>query len=126
MLQVANIHKRFPPDTEVLRGVSLEAASGEIVCLLGPSGCGKSTLLRIIAGLETADAGRITFAGRDMNGVPVHGRRFGLMFQEYALFPHMTVAQNVGFGLRMQNRPADAHPPAGGRDARPGEPAGVR
>ena len=107
MLQVVDIHKHFPPKTEVLRGVSFHAAQGEIVCLLGPSGCGKSTLLRIVAGLETADAGSILFAGRDMNGVPVHGRRFGLMFQDYALFPHMTVARNVAFGLQMQNWPDD-------------------
>jgi ABC-type Fe3+/spermidine/putrescine transport system ATPase subunit len=105
MLQVTNIHKRFASEMAVLRGVTFSAAPGEVVCLLGPSGCGKSTLLRIVAGLENADAGSVTFAGQDMRGVPVHERHFGLMFQEYALFPHMTVARNVAFGLRMQGWP---------------------
>ena len=77
---------------------------GEIVCLLGPSGCGKTTLLRIIAGLEAPDKGAILLQGVDLEGVPVHGRNFGLMFQDYALFPHMTVAQNVAFGLRMRRQ----------------------
>lgn len=74
---------------------------GEIVCLLGPSGCGKTTLLRIIAGLEEADSGQIICQGEDMAGVPVHHRQFGFMFQDFALFPHKNVAQNIAFGLRM-------------------------
>ena len=76
---------------------------GEIVCLLGPSGCGKTTLLRIIAGLETADAGEVTFNDHDLRAVPVHQRGFGFMFQDFALFPHKNVWDNVIFGLRMQS-----------------------
>ena len=90
----------------MLHDVSLTADAGEIVCLLGPSGCGKTTLLRIVAGLENPDAGRVIFAGQDLAGVPAHRRNFGLMFQDYALFPHRDVAANVAFGLRMQGRAA--------------------
>lgn len=92
----------------MLDGISLQVAEGEIACLLGPSGCGKTTLLRMIAGLETADTGAIGFDGVDLTDVPVHRRSFGLMFQDYALFPHMSVAQNVGYGLRMAGAGAAA------------------
>jgi len=78
---------------------------GEIVCLLGPSGCGKTTVLRIVAGLEVPDAGEVVFEGRSLREVPIHERGFGLMFQDYALFPHKDVAANVAFGLRMQSLP---------------------
>lgn len=101
ILTVRDIHKRFDGGPSVLRGVNLDVQEGEIASLLGPSGCGKTTLLRIIAGLETPDRGDITFAGQDMLPVPVHQRDFGLMFQDYALFPHKDVAANVAFGLRM-------------------------
>jgi thiamine transport system ATP-binding protein len=101
MLEIAEISKRFAPDKLVLNQVSLTVPDGEIACLLGPSGCGKTTLLRIVAGLETANAGTVRFDDVDLAGVPVHQRHFGLMFQDYALFPHMTVARNVAFGLRM-------------------------
>lgn len=100
MLEIRDIAKSFGV-TPVLHGVSFEAGRGEIVCLLGPSGCGKTTLLRIIAGLEQADAGQVLFAGRDLAATPVHQRGFGLMFQDYALFPHRNVYDNVAFGLRM-------------------------
>lgn len=79
---------------------------GEIIGLLGPSGCGKSTLLRIIAGLEKQDTGEILFEGQPLDPIPTHLRGFGLMFQDFALFPHRTVAENVAFGLRMQNQTA--------------------
>jgi ABC-type Fe3+/spermidine/putrescine transport system ATPase subunit len=88
--------------------VSFDVEAGEIICVLGPSGCGKTTLLRVIAGLEVPDAGGVVFDGRDLSGVPVHRRGFGLMFQELALFPHKNVWENVIFGLRMQGVPADA------------------
>ena len=104
-LQVVEVHKHYN-GTHALRGVNLEVASGEIVCLLGPSGCGKTTLLRIVAGLEQPDQGHVYFAGRDLATVPVHQRGFGLMFQDFALFPHLTVAENVAFGLRMAGWPA--------------------
>lgn len=100
MLRIRAIAKSFGA-TPVLHGVSFEAGRGEIVCLLGPSGCGKTTLLRIIAGLERADAGQVLFVGHDLAGTPVHQRGFGLMFQDYALFPHRNVYDNVAFGLRM-------------------------
>ena len=83
-----------------LREVSLHVSSGEILCLLGPSGCGKTTLLRIVAGLESEYQGQVMFDGADLRTTPVHRREFGLMFQDFALFPHMSVAGNVGYGLR--------------------------
>ncbi len=101
MLDVEGVVKSFVPGTRVLDGVSVHVAEGEITCLLGPSGCGKTTLLRIIAGLEAPDAGRVMFGGSDVTQVPVYQRRFGFMFQDYALFPHMSVAANIAFGLRM-------------------------
>lgn len=85
----------------ILENVSLEVADGEVVGVLGPSGSGKSTLLRAIAGLVEPVTGDIEWDGRSITGQPVHERGFGLMFQGYALFPHMNVARNVGFGLRM-------------------------
>lgn len=87
---------------KVLDGVNLHIDTGTIVCLLGPSGCGKTTLLRIIAGLERPDSGTITLKGRDITNLEPHRRRFGMMFQDFALFPHMDVLQNVSFGPRMQ------------------------
>ncbi|HWQ13610.1 MAG TPA: ABC transporter ATP-binding protein [Roseiflexaceae bacterium] len=104
LLEVRDIHKSFG-DTPALRGVSLAVEAGAVVALLGPSGCGKSTLLRVIAGLEPPDAGTVLFEGRPLDGVPTHRRGVGLMFQEYALFPHLDVAANVGFGLRMRGEP---------------------
>jgi len=101
MLSIQNIQRTFD-GTPVLRGIDLEVGSGEIVCLLGPSGCGKTTLLRIIAGLETHDTGTLLWKGEALGSVPVHRRGFGLMFQDFALFPHMNVAANIQFGLEMQ------------------------
>jgi len=83
-----------------LRQVSLNAGTGEIVCLLGPSGCGKTTLLRIIAGLERDYQGSVTFKDAEIGSTPAHQREFGLMFQDFALFPHMSVAENVAYGLK--------------------------
>ena len=104
LLEVRAIAKAYG-DSPALRGVSLRVEQGAIVCLLGPSGCGKTTLLRLIAGLERTDSGSVSFAGQPIDDLPVHLRGFGLMFQEYALFPHRDVAANVAFGLRMQNLP---------------------
>ena len=100
LLELVDVTKSFG-DTPVLRGVSFGVERGEIVCLLGPSGCGKTTLLRIVAGLEQVDAGQVRFDGRDLAETPVHQRGFGLMFQDFALFPHKNVFENVAFGLRM-------------------------
>jgi len=105
MLDVISVEKSFGGVT-VLRDVSLHAGEGEIVCLLGPSGCGKTTTLRIVAGLETMDKGAITLDGQSLAEVAVHRRGFGLMFQDFALFPHKDVAANVAFGLRMQGMPS--------------------
>ncbi|GMA23315.1 Fe(3+) ions import ATP-binding protein FbpC [Luteimicrobium album] len=89
-------------------GVSIDVALGEVLALLGPSGCGKSSLLRAVAGLEPVVAGRVTWDGSDLDGVPVHRRGFGLMFQDGQLFPHHTVAGNVEYGLRVARTPRDA------------------
>ena len=105
LLDVMSVTKSFGGGA-VLRDVSFHVDEGEIVCLLGPSGCGKTTLLRIVAGLERADSGQVRYDGRSLDSVPVHRRGFGLMFQDYALFPHKDVAANVAFGLRMQVLPA--------------------
>lgn len=101
MLRAEKISKKFE-SLPVLKSVSLEIQQGEIVCLLGPSGCGKTTLLRIIAGLETADSGQILLNGEEITTVPAHQRDFGLMFQDFALFPHLNVEKNIAFGLQMQ------------------------
>ncbi len=100
LLTVAGVSKSYP-GLPVLEEASFSVDPGEIICLLGPSGCGKTTLLRIVAGLETPDSGKVTFEGQDVSHIPVHKRNFGFMFQDYALFPHKDVAQNVAFGLRM-------------------------
>ncbi len=100
MLEVRDIWKSYEGQP-LLCGVSFQVAVGETICLLGASGSGKSTLLRIIAGLEQPERGQVLWEGRDLAGVPVHRRNFGLMFQDYALFPHRSVAENVAFGLRM-------------------------
>lgn len=104
MLAVSDVRVSFG-DTVALDGVSCEVSDDEIVAVLGPSGGGKTTLLRVIAGLQRVDAGSVRFDSQDLTSVPVHLRRFGLMFQDYALFPHKNVAGNVGFGLVMQGRP---------------------
>lgn len=100
-LEVRDLYKTFPPDVRAVDGVSFTAADDEIICLLGPSGCGKTTLLRLVAGLEQPDSGEIWFEGREMAAVPPHQRNFGMMFQDFALFPHKNVFENVAFGLRM-------------------------
>lgn len=89
-------------DTTVLHGIDLNIAPGEFVALLGPSGCGKTTMLRCLAGLEQPTSGRILVDGEDVSHVPVNKRDMSVVFQAYSLFPHMTVAQNVGFGLEMR------------------------
>jgi ABC-type Fe3+/spermidine/putrescine transport system ATPase subunit len=106
LLEVRAVDKSFD-DNPVLRDVSFTVEEGEIVCLLGPSGCGKTTILRIVAGLEVPTAGDVVSEGRSLRDVPIHQRGFGLMFQDYALFPHKNVAANVAFGLRMQSLPRD-------------------
>ena len=107
MIRINNLTKQFA-DFTALKDISLSVEPGEFIALLGPSGSGKTTLLRIIAGLEFQDAGEVLVEGRDVSGLSVRDRRVGFVFQHYALFRHMTVAQNVGFGLgvRKQDRPS--------------------
>jgi ABC-type Fe3+/spermidine/putrescine transport system ATPase subunit len=100
LLAVEHIEKTY--ELPAVQDVSLTLEKGEILCLLGPSGCGKTTLLRLIAGLEVPDSGRVHFDGRDVTDLPPHLRNFGLMFQEFALFPHKSVYENVAFGVQMQ------------------------
>jgi len=109
-IEIRNIRKNFGCFS-ALNDVSLDVPSGELVALLGPSGCGKTTLLRIIAGLETPDSGNILFHGSDATDKQVREREVGFVFQHYALFRHMTVFENVAFGLRVRpknTRPSDA------------------
>jgi ABC-type Fe3+/spermidine/putrescine transport system ATPase subunit len=104
MLEVRDIFKTYE-GKPLLSGVSFQVRAGETVCLLGASGSGKSTLLRIIAGLESPESGQVLWDGQDLGSTPPHLRDFGLVFQDYALFPHLTVADNVAFGLKMRNLP---------------------
>jgi spermidine/putrescine transport system ATP-binding protein len=106
MLELIDIYKTYE-NQPLLSGISFSIEAGETVCLLGASGSGKSTLLRIIAGLEVPEKGQVFWKGKDLASVPAHQRKFGLMFQDYALFPHLTVAENVAFGLKMQNMSQD-------------------
>ena len=103
-LVLSHVTRRFSGHTAV-DDLSLRVRDGEFVCLLGPSGCGKTTTLRIIAGFEQADAGTLALDGADITCLPPEKREIGVVFQSYALFPHMTVAENIGFGLKMRGRP---------------------
>src|SRR4029077_5696812 len=102
-LEVVGFRKSFGARSAV-DGVSFNVAEGEVLALLGPSGSGKSTLLSLIAGLEAPDAGDLLWDGQSLLAIPTHQRGCGLMFQDYALFPHKDVTANVGFGLRMQGQ----------------------
>src|ERR1044071_7582357 len=90
-----------------LKDVSLTIRDREFMVLLGPSGCGKTTLLRMVAGLEYPDAGRVMIGDRDVTALPPRQRQIAMVFQSYAVFPHMTVFDNIGFGLKMQHRPVN-------------------
>ncbi len=104
-LKIESLHKQFA-GVAALDNIELQVGATEFVCLLGPSGCGKTTLLRIIAGLLSADNGRILLGDHDLAQRPARERGFGIVFQSYSLFPHMTVAQNVGYGLTIRRTPA--------------------
>jgi ABC-type Fe3+/spermidine/putrescine transport system ATPase subunit len=99
-LKLDNVYKSYE-ETRAVSGVTFEVAEHEIVALLGPSGCGKSTILAMIAGLESLDQGDIFWNGESLASIPTHRRNFGLMFQDFALFPHMNVEKNIAFGLHM-------------------------
>jgi spermidine/putrescine ABC transporter ATP-binding subunit len=100
-LNIDRVSKKFG-ELEIVKSVSLDVASGQILSLLGPSGCGKTTILRMIAGFLRPSSGAIRIHGEDVTDVPTHRRKLGMVFQNYSLFPHMTVAENVAFGLKMQ------------------------
>lgn len=117
-IQINNVDKHFG-GFHALKNINLSVATGEMTALLGPSGCGKTTLLRIIAGLETADTGRILFDQTDVTDIPVQKRGIGFVFQQYALFRHKTVAQNIAFGLELL--PKDVRPSKQAIDARVAE-----
>ena len=106
LLQLDNIYKSFGT-TRVLEGIDLSVDEGEFLTLLGPSGCGKTTILRIIAGLETADAGRIILEGRDITDEEPNKRDVNTVFQSYALFPHMNVERNIGYSMRIRRKGKD-------------------
>jgi sn-glycerol 3-phosphate transport system ATP-binding protein len=105
-IRLVGVGKRWG-DTVALEGINLDIAAGTFCVLLGPSGCGKSTTLRIIAGLETATSGQVLVDGRDVTNLPPAERGIAMVFQNYALFPHLTVAENIGFGLSVRKVPAD-------------------
>lgn len=105
-LSIRQLNKRFG-DYVALQDIDLQIGPKEFVCLLGPSGCGKTTLLRIIAGLLAADSGSLELDGKDLAPIPARERGFGIVFQSYSLFPYMTVAENVGYGLLIRGRSKD-------------------
>ncbi len=107
-VELQAVTKVYPGGVRALDAVDLAVAPGELFTLLGPSGCGKTTLLRTIAGFERADAGRVVIGGRDVEGVPPQRRDLGVVFQSHAVFPHMTVFDNVAFGLRARGVAGDA------------------
>ena len=104
-LVLERLTKRFGANPPAVDGLSLAVPRGALLALLGPSGCGKTTTLRLVAGLERADAGRVVVGGRDVTGLPPEARNMGVVFQSYALFPHMSAAANVGFGLEARGLP---------------------
>ena len=105
-IALTNVFKRFGT-VEVIRNIALAVEEGEFVVLVGPSGCGKSTLLRLLAGLEDASEGQITIGERQVQHLPPQQRNIAMVFQNYALYPHYTVAQNMGFGLKLRSVPKD-------------------
>src|SRR6195952_6130581 len=105
-VSIRDVRKRYG-STEVLHGVSVEIGDGEFVVLVGPSGCGKSTLLRMIAGLENITGGEISIGGRVVNNLPPKERDIAMVFQNYALYPHMSVAANMAFSMKLRGAPKE-------------------
>src|SRR5919112_4361009 len=107
-VQLQGVGKTYPNGHVAAQGLDLEIAGGEFMVLVGPSGCGKSTALRMVAGLETPTGGRILIGDRDVTAVPPQDRDIAMVFQTYALYPHMTVRENLAFGLRMRGAEPEA------------------
>ena len=105
-VSLTNLHKTFDR-TKAVRGVDLDIAENEFLVLVGPSGCGKSTILRMIAGLEDITEGNIEIGGKVVNDIPPKDRNIAMVFQSYALYPHMTVHENMSFGLRLRKYSKD-------------------
>src|SRR5260221_457420 len=124
-LDIDGLAKRYG-DAYAVREVSLSVADGEFVVLLGPSGCGKTTTLRMVAGFIEPTAGRVSLAGTDITLLPPWKRNAGMVFQSYALFPHLTVAQNIAFGLEMRKLPRVEVDRRGAGGAPPGRALGAR
>jgi ABC-type Fe3+/spermidine/putrescine transport system ATPase subunit len=103
-VQLVNVSKRFGK-VQAMHHIDLDVKSGEVLSLLGPSGCGKTTTLRSIVGLEEPNEGEIYIEHRNVRGIPIHKRAVGMVFQDYALFPHLTVQENIAFGLKMHRVP---------------------
>ncbi|MEO9827213.1 MAG: sn-glycerol-3-phosphate ABC transporter ATP-binding protein UgpC [Paracoccaceae bacterium] len=106
-LKIKNVFKRYPNGAEAVKGVSVDVEDGELVVFVGPSGCGKSTLLRMVAGLESVTQGDIELAGRQVNDLEPAERNIAMVFQNYALYPHMTVRKNLAYGLKNRGTPKD-------------------
>src|SRR6058998_3020223 len=106
-IELDHVSKVFGSDVVAVNDVSLEIGDGEFMVLVGPSGCGKSTILRILAGLEEVTAGEIMIEGTQVTDLPPKDRDVAMVFQNYALYPHMTVEQNLGFGLRLRKTPKE-------------------
>src|SRR5215471_14135315 len=104
-INIIGVSKEFPNGSRALDNVNLQIADGEFAVLVGPSGCGKTTLLRIIAGLERATNGVVRIANQDVTGLPPGDRDIAMVFQNYALYPHMTVRENMRFGLEVRKTP---------------------
>src|SRR3954467_1030071 len=106
-IQLRDVRKSYTQDVRVIPGVTATIADGEFIVIVGPSGCGKSTLLRMIAGLETITQGDIDIAGKRVNDVEPKDRNIAMVFQNYALYPHMTVYENMSYGLRIRRMPRE-------------------
>src|SRR5919107_610719 len=102
-----NVRKTYPGGFEAIKGIDFEVGDGQLCVLVGPSGCGKSTLLRMVAGLETVSGGEIDIGGRIVNGIEPADRDIAMVFQNYALYPHMSVYNNMAYGLRNRGTPKD-------------------
>ncbi|WP_411169635.1 ABC transporter ATP-binding protein [Clostridium sp. MB05] len=107
LINLQSINVSYDKKNNILENLNLKVKKGELVSLLGPSGCGKTTTLRVVAGFIEPTAGKFLLENEDYTKIPVHNRNFGLVFQSYALFPHLTVEENVAFGLKMKNMPKD-------------------